>query len=99
MAGRPRNPHSGDNGEGEPPSDHSRDERAVGLNSGQPVWTGEVTERLRCCVCGDATDDADDYVLLQLTAGPSGAVQWLGAHAAHLNGVLARGFEVEVHLM
>jgi hypothetical protein len=25
--------------------------------------------------------------------------QWLGAHAEHLNSVLARGFSVEVHTM
>ena len=58
-----------------------------------------VSERLRCCVCGEPTDGADDYVLLAATAAPSDAVQYLGAHAAHLNGVLAPGFEVEVHLM
>jgi hypothetical protein len=62
-------------------------------------WTGPVSERLRCCVCGDDTDGAEDYVVLQVTAAPSGAVQFLGAHAAHLNGVLASGFSVEVHLM
>jgi hypothetical protein len=49
--------------------------------------------------CGDATDGADDYVLLHATAAASDAVQYLGAHATHLNGVLAPGFEVEVHLM
>jgi hypothetical protein len=65
----------------------------------EKAWTGAVSERLRCCVCGDETDAADDYVLLQVTAGASEAVQWLGAHAAHLNGVLAPGFRVEVHLM
>jgi hypothetical protein len=62
-------------------------------------WTGPVGERLRCCVCGDATDGAEDYVVLQVTAAPSSSVQYLGAHAAHLNGVLAPGFSVEVHLM
>jgi hypothetical protein len=62
-------------------------------------WTGPVSERLRCCVCGDDTDGAEDYVVLQVTAAQSSAVQFLGAHAAHLNGVLASGFSVEVHLM
>jgi hypothetical protein len=60
------------------------------------LWTGRVTERLRCCICGEATHDADDYVLLELTAAPGVASQWLGAHAEHLNGVLAAGFRVEV---
>jgi hypothetical protein len=71
----------------------------VVTSSDEQAWTGAVSERLRCCVCGDATDAADDYGLLQITAAPNDAVQWLGAHAAHLNGVLAPGFQVEVHLM
>ena len=62
-------------------------------------WTGPVSERLRCCVCGDDTGAAEDYVVLQVTAEASAAVQYLGAHAAHLNAVLAPGFSVEVHLM
>jgi hypothetical protein len=53
------------------------------------INTDAVSERLRCCVCGDATDGADDYVLLEVTAAASDAVQWLGAHAAHLNAALA----------
>jgi hypothetical protein len=71
----------------------------VELSVEDAAWTGPVTERLRCCVCGDDTDGADDYVVLQVTAAQSGAVQFLGAHAAHINGVLAPGFSVEVHLM
>jgi hypothetical protein len=59
----------------------------------------DKVERLRCCVCGDDTGGAEDYVLLGVTAGASDAVQWLGAHAAHLNGAPAPGFRVEVHLM
>ena len=62
-------------------------------------WPGPVSARLRCCVCGDDTDGAEDYVVLQVTAAPSGSAQFLGAHAAHLNRVLAPGFSVEVHLM
>ncbi|MEE6263809.1 hypothetical protein [Plantactinospora sonchi] len=58
-----------------------------------------MSERLRCCVCGEETAGADDYVLIQLSAAQSPATQWLGAHASHLNSVLARGFQVEVHLM
>ncbi|GGM25674.1 hypothetical protein GCM10010129_82720 [Streptomyces fumigatiscleroticus] len=64
-----------------------------------PEWTGVVSERLRCCVCDGSTDDAEDYVLIELTAEFSGARQWLGAHAEHLNSVLAEGFSVEVHQM
>jgi hypothetical protein len=56
-------------------------------------------DRLRCCICGDDTTDADDYVLLEVTSDASGARQFLGAHAEHLNTVLAKGFTVEVHLM
>jgi len=56
-------------------------------------------ERLRCCICGDQTEDASNYVLLELTSGPGGARQWLGAHAVHLNDVLADGFRVEVREM
>jgi hypothetical protein len=69
------------------------------MTNSEPAWTGAVSERLRCCICGDPTDDADDYVLLEVTAAASDAVQWLGAHAAHLNGALAPGFRIEVHLM
>jgi hypothetical protein len=71
----------------------------VAVSTDEAAWTGAVSERLRCCICGDGTDGSDDYVLLQVTAGGSDAVQWLGAHAKHLNGVLAQGFRVEVHLM
>ena len=63
------------------------------------TWTGVVTERLRCCICGGSTDDAPDYVLVELTAPFAKTRQWLGAHAEHLNDVLAEGFEVEVHIM
>ncbi|SHN32008.1 hypothetical protein [Actinacidiphila paucisporea] len=59
----------------------------------------DVSERLRCCVCGDDTTDADDYVQLTVSAEGSDARQALGAHAEHLNQVLARGFSVEVRLM
>jgi hypothetical protein len=69
------------------------------MSTDDASWTGPISERLRCCICGDPTEGADDYVLLQITAAPSDAVQWLGAHAGHLNGVLASGFRVEVHLM
>jgi hypothetical protein len=62
-------------------------------------WTGPVTTRLRCCICGDDTEGSEDYVVLALTAAPSDAVQYLGAHAAHLEGAMARGFTVEVTLM
>ncbi|MEV8510328.1 hypothetical protein AB0368_36620 [Actinoplanes sp. NPDC051475] len=71
----------------------------MGLSVESADWTGPVSERLRCCICGDATDGAEDYVVLQVTAAPSSAVQYLGAHAAHLNNVLAPSFSVEVHLM
>ncbi|MFE3166039.1 hypothetical protein [Streptomyces sp. NPDC059224] len=56
-------------------------------------------QRLLCCVCGRSTDDADDYVLLGISAPGTPTVQWLGAHAEHLNRALARGFSVDVHEM
>jgi hypothetical protein len=52
-----------------------------------------------CCICGQSTADADDYVLLGISAPGIPTEQWLGAHAEHLNSVLARGFSVEVHKM
>ncbi|TDD96858.1 hypothetical protein E1298_02180 [Actinomadura rubrisoli] len=67
----------------------------MGQESDQP----RLTKRLRCCVCGDDTADASDYVQITLTAEPSAAQQVLGAHAEHLNQILAPGFSVEVHLM
>ena len=58
-----------------------------------------IGERLLCCVCGESTEGAADYVELQVTAPGIITRQWLGAHAGHLNGALARGFRVEVHEM
>ncbi|AWT47266.1 hypothetical protein GCM10018783_02570 [Streptomyces griseosporeus] len=65
----------------------------------EPEWTGVVSQRLRCCVCGGSTAGSEDYVLVELTSQSSDARQWLGAHADHLNSVLADGFSVEVHQM
>jgi hypothetical protein len=56
-------------------------------------------QRLRCCVCGEETEGAEDYVLMELSAEESDARQYFGAHAEHLNSALAKGFSVEVHLM
>ncbi len=53
---------------------------------------------MRCCVCGGETTDAFDYVLVAVTADYTDGEQWLGAHAACLNSVLAAGFTVEAHL-
>lgn len=75
------------------------DDEAVATGGNGPERTGAVSQRLRCCVCGGSTDGAEDYVLVELTAKCSGARQWLGAHAEHLNSVLAEGFSVEVHDM
>ncbi|MFG2577278.1 hypothetical protein [Streptomyces sp. NPDC048481] len=73
------------------------DDQAEAVGGDGPEWTGVVSRRLRCCVCGGSTDGSEDYVLVELTAQFSGARQWLGAHAEHLNSVLADGFSVEVH--
>ncbi|WP_282206760.1 hypothetical protein [Kitasatospora fiedleri] len=66
-------------------------------NETSPAQT--MIQRLLCCVCGQSTDDSGDYVLLGISSPIGPAEQWLGAHAEHLNGVLARGFSVEVHTM
>ncbi|MFI5825070.1 hypothetical protein ACIA8I_39315 [Streptomyces rishiriensis] len=75
------------------------DDETVAAGGDGSEWTGAVSERLRCCVCGESTDGAEDYVLVELAAKFSDARQWLGAHAEHLNSVLAQGFSVEVHDM
>lgn len=75
------------------------DDATVAAGGNEPEWTGAVSQRLRCCVCGGSSDGAEDYVLVELTAKFSDARQWLGAHAEHLNSVLAEGFSVEVHDM
>jgi len=63
-------------------------------------WTGPVSQRIRCCICGDDTAGADDYVVIGvIPEQSSGEIQSLGAHAAHLEGVMAPGFTVEVTLM
>ncbi|MEU4242678.1 hypothetical protein [Actinoplanes sp. NPDC026619] len=62
-------------------------------------WTGPVTTRLRCCICGGDTEGDEDYVVIALHAAPSDAIQYLGAHAPHLDGAMARGFTVEVTQM
>lgn len=69
------------------------------MSDERSAWTGAVTERLRCCICGGSTEGASDYVLIELTAPASRASQFFGAHAGHLNDVLAEGFEAEVHMM
>ncbi len=58
-----------------------------------------VSKRLRCCICGQGTETADDYVFMTLTTDETNAQQGLGGHAECLNRVLAPGFSVEVHLM
>jgi len=59
----------------------------------------DVSTKLRCCICGNDTADAVDYLLLKLTSLYSRGEQFLGAHAACLNAILAEGFRAEVHLM
>ena len=65
------------------------------MSADQREWSGPVTTRMRCCVCGDDTEGADDYIVLALHAAPSSAIQYLGAHAAHFDGVLAPGFRLD----
>jgi hypothetical protein len=63
-------------------------------------WTGPVPTRMRCCICGDDTTGADDYVVVGvITQQSNGEIQYLGAHAAHLDATMTRGFTVEVTLM
>lgn len=57
-----------------------------------------TTDSLRCCLCGADTEEAVDYIRMDLTAPYSSGFQTFGVHAACLNGVLAPGFSAEVHL-
>jgi hypothetical protein len=66
---------------------------------GREALMMKVSERLRCCVCGTDTRDAADYVEIELRTESTAASQFFGAHAAHLNAVMADGFVVEVHNM
>ncbi|BBC29356.1 hypothetical protein SGFS_006500 [Streptomyces graminofaciens] len=75
------------------------DDQTVAVGGGGREWTGVVSQRLRCCVCGGPTDGSEDYVLVELTAPFADTRQWFGAHAEHLDSVLAEGFSVEVHKM
>jgi hypothetical protein len=68
------------------------------LSEKQAGTTGP-DQRLRCCICGEDTEGAEDYVLMELSAEDSDARQYFGAHAGHLNSVFTNGFSVEVHLM
>lgn len=70
------------------------------MSAGASEWTGPVSQRIRCCICGDDTSGADEYVVIGvLTEQSNSEIQYLGAHAAHLEAALARGFTVEVTLM
>ncbi|GLZ42886.1 hypothetical protein Acsp05_65100 [Actinokineospora sp. NBRC 105648] len=52
-------------------------------------------DRLRCCICGEDTADAADYVQIAVRRSPEGPeVQYFGAHPEHLQSVLAKGFDV-----
>lgn len=55
--------------------------------------------RFRCCICGGVTVDSPDYITMELAVEHLSTRQWFGAHGGCLNGVLAEGFSVEVHLM
>jgi hypothetical protein len=70
------------------------------MKSDAAEWTGPVSQRIRCCICGDDTAGADDYVVIGvITAQSTGEIQFLGAHAEHLEEAMASGFTVEVTLM
>jgi hypothetical protein len=55
-----------------------------------------VNDRLRCCVCGGDTTGAEDYVQLTLSTEHTATRQAFGAHAGHLEDLLAPGFTVEL---
>ncbi|MFF3786007.1 hypothetical protein [Streptomyces sp. NPDC001933] len=59
----------------------------------------ECPQRFRCCVCGGDTAGASDCIALEMAVEHLPTRQWFGAHAGCLNGVLAEGFGVELHLM
>jgi hypothetical protein len=54
------------------------------MSSDQREWTGPVTTRLRCCICGDDTEGADDYVVIGvITEQSSGEIHYL-AHTPRI---------------
>jgi hypothetical protein len=53
-------------------------------------------QRLRCCICGNGTSGATDYLQLALSVEDSEARQFFGAHARCLSGVMAPGFQIEI---
>lgn len=55
-----------------------------------------VSERLRCFICGDETTGAVDYVEVAISVEEGDAQQFFGAHANHLESVMADGFSIEV---
>lgn len=56
----------------------------------------KVTGRLRCCICGADTEDADRYIEIEITTEDGEGRQVFGAHVEHFAAVLAKGFSVEI---
>lgn len=56
----------------------------------------KVSERLRCCLCGLTTDEASDYLEMELTPPSGQPAPIFGVHANHLAAHLAAGFRIEI---
>ncbi|MGK5556335.1 hypothetical protein ACSNOI_32450 [Actinomadura kijaniata] len=78
---------------------NEKDAEAMNEQGERAAAPGVPLPGMRCCICGGDANGAGDYVLLTLTSAHSSASQMFGAHAEHLQSVLAPGFTVEIHLM
>lgn len=46
------------------------------MSAGAAEWTGPVSQRIRCCICGDDTAGAGDYVVIGvITEQGGGGIQ------------------------
>jgi hypothetical protein len=63
---------------------------------GERVESSGTPKRMRCCICGDDTGEAEDYLLIRITPETGPTFQYFGVHASHLQEVLARGFNIEI---
>jgi hypothetical protein len=59
--------------------------------------SAQVIRRLLCCFCGQSTDDAPDYLQMELGTDLDEEVQFLGAHSSCLDPLLAGDFRIEIH--
>jgi hypothetical protein len=46
---------------------------------------------MRCCICGEDTSGSRRYIEIEIAAEEDDSRQIFGAHADHLDGVMAQG--------